>query len=852
MRLSAGSQRRECQWSVVGLIWAIAVGLSLFAGAAPAEAQRTVSIQPPSTTAYVGDTFTLTVNVDDATGVAGFQFDLSYDGALMTFASPPHPGSLLSGLGWVVQANQVNPNLLRVLGYSPSATALAGGSGPLVALDFSAAALGTTPVALPSALLGDTVGNPIPAVGVDGSVTVTCPGPQAAFSGTPTSGCTPLEVCFTDASTGDPTSWSWSFGDGGTSTEQHPCHTYAAPGAYTVSLTATNACGTDTETKAGYIQVGGPPTADFSGTPTSGCAPLEVCFTDGSTGSPTSWSWSFGDGGTSAERNPCHTYAAPGAYTVSLTATNGCGSDSETKAGYIQVGGPPTAAFSGTPTSGCAPLEVCFTDASTGNPTSWSWSFGDGGTSTEQNPCNTYDTPGSYTVSLTVANACGSDTEMKEHYITVGGPPTAAFSGTPTSGCAPLEVCFTDASTGTPTSWSWAFGDGGTSGAQNPCHTYNAPGSYTVSLTVTNACGSDNETKAGYLQVGGPPTAAFSGTPTSGCAPLEVCFTDASTGSPTSWSWSFGDGSTSTESDPCHAYTASGSYTVTLTVCNDCGCDTETKEDYVAVLTPPVADFSASPTDGCLPLEVSFTDESTGEPAAWSWDFGDGGTSTAQHPDHTYLEVGFYEVTLIVTTADCSDSETKARYVAVGFPDTCLPEWGWAIRQIIACYEADIVRGYWDDTYRPGEPVTRDQMAVYIARALAGGDANVPPGPATPTFTDVPTDYWAYKHVEYAHAQNVVGGYWDGTYRPEEIVNRAQMAVFVARGRVAPNGDAAIPPGPETPTFPDVPIDHWAYKWVEYCYAQGVVGGYPDGTYHPDETVNRAQMAVYVQRAFGL
>ena len=182
MRLSAGSQRRECQWSVVGLIWAIAVGLSLFAGAAPAEAQRTVSIQPPSTTAYVGDTFTLTVNVDDATGVAGFQFDLSYDGALMTFASPPHPGSLLSGLGWVVQANQVNPNLLRVLGYSPSATALAGGSGPLVALDFSAAALGTTPVALPSALLGDTVGNPIPAVGVDGSVTVTCPGPQAAFS----------------------------------------------------------------------------------------------------------------------------------------------------------------------------------------------------------------------------------------------------------------------------------------------------------------------------------------------------------------------------------------------------------------------------------------------------------------------------------------------------------------------------------------------------------------------------------------------------------------------------------------------------------------------------------------------
>jgi PKD repeat protein len=397
------------QHSALGLALTLIVGLFLLAGpgAAPAAAQRTVSIKPPSATAYVGDAFTLTVNVDDATGVAGFQFDLSYDGALMAFASPPRPGSLLNGLGWVVLANQVNPNLLRVLGYSPSATPLAGGSGPLVALDFNAAALGTTPVILLSVLLGDTVGNPIAAVGVEGTVTVTCPAPEAAFSGDPTSGCAPLEVCFADASTGTPTSWSWSFGDGGTSAEQNPCHTYTAPGSYTVSLTAANACSSDVETKSGYVQAGGLPTAAFSASLTSGCLPLEVCFTDQSSGYPASWSWDFGDGATSTQQNPCHTYAAPGSYTVSLTVSNGCGEDTQVNPDYIQVGGSPTAAFSASLTSGLAPLEVCFTNASTGSPTSWSWDFGDGESSTEPDPCHTYYSPGRYTVSLTVGNTCG-------------------------------------------------------------------------------------------------------------------------------------------------------------------------------------------------------------------------------------------------------------------------------------------------------------------------------------------------------------------------------------------------------------------------------------------------------------
>ncbi len=165
--------------------------------------------------------------------------------------------------------------------------------------------------------------------------------PVAAFSGTPTSGTYPLTVAFTDASTNSPTSWAWTFGDGGTSTLQNPSHTYTAAGTYTVVLTATNAYGSDSETKTGYITVTAPPTdppvAAFSGTPTSGTAPLTVVFTDASTNSPTSWSWTFGDGGTSTLQNPSHTYTAEGTYTVVLTATNAYGSDSETKTGYITV-----------------------------------------------------------------------------------------------------------------------------------------------------------------------------------------------------------------------------------------------------------------------------------------------------------------------------------------------------------------------------------------------------------------------------------------------------------------------------------------------------------------------------------
>jgi hypothetical protein len=167
------------------------------------------------------------------------------------------------------------------------------------------------------------------------------------------------------------------------------------------------------------------------------------------------------------------------------------------------------------------------------------------------------------------------------------------------------------------------------------------------------------------------------------------------------------------------------------------------------------------------------------------------------------------------------------------------------------------VSGYPDGTYRPSEAVDRGQMAVYISRGLVApsGDAAIPSGPAVATFSDVPTDHWAFKWVEFAVDQSIVAGYPDGTYRPDEQVDRGQMAVYIARAMVAPSGDAGVPEGPPDPTFPDVTATGdwaWCYKYVESIAAADVAHGYDDGTYRPAEIVKRDQMAVYVQRAFNL
>ena len=516
-------------------------------------------------------------------------------------------------------------------------------------------------------------------------VTATSPvlPPRASFSSNKTSGTIPLSIQFTDTSTNTPTSWSWQFGDSGTSTVQHPVHTYTTAGKYTVNLTAGNAGGSNTKSTPDYVTATSPvlpPVASFTSNKTSGTVPLSIQFTDTSTNTPTSWSWQFGDSGTSTVQHPVHKYTVAGKYTVNLTAGNAGGSNTKSTSDYITATSPvlpPVASFSSNKTSGTVPLSIQFTDTSTNTPTSWSWQFGDSGISTVQYPVHTYTVAGKYTVNLTAGNAGGSNTKSTSDYSTATNPvlpPVASFSSNMTSGTVPLSIHFTDTSTNTPTSWSWQFGDSGISTVQHPVHTYTVAGKYTVNLTAGNAGGSNTKSTSDYITATSPvlpPVASFSSNKTSGTVPLSIHFTDTSTNTPTSWSWQFGDSGISTVQHPVHTYTTIGKYMVNLTAGNAGGSNTKSTSDYITAtnpVLPPVASFSSNKTSGTVPLSIHFTDTSTNTPTSWSWQFGDSRTSTVQHPVHTYTKAGKYTVNLTAGNAGGSNTKSTSDYITATNP----------------------------------------------------------------------------------------------------------------------------------------------------------------------------------------
>jgi PKD repeat protein len=281
-------------------------------------------------------------------------------------------------------------------------------------------------------------------------------------------------------------------------------------------------------------------------------------------------------------------YTTPGTYTVSLTASNYGGNNLVTKTSYITVmkASPPVASFTSNLTSGSAPLNVGFSDTSTNSPIAWVWTFGDGGTSSVQNPVHMYTTAGTYTVSLLATNYGGSNSVTQTNYITVTGQslPVASFIANRTAGPVPLTLNFTDTSTNSPIAWVWTFGDGGTSSVQNPSYTYTTPGTYTVSLTATNYGGNGTVTQGSYIRVLPPfPVAAFVSDVTSGSVPLTVNFTDMSTNSPVTWAWTFGDGGTSAVQNPIYTYTDPGIYAVSLLATNAGGSNSITKSNYITV-----------------------------------------------------------------------------------------------------------------------------------------------------------------------------------------------------------------------------------------------------------------------------
>lgn len=442
------------------------------------------------------------------------------------------------------------------------------------------------------------------------------------------------------------------------------------------------------------------PVANFSGTPTTVTVGGTVNFTDLSTNTPTSWSWTFAGGtpATSTSQNPAIVYNTVGVYDVTLIATNASGNDTEVKAGYITVvaAGTLTASFIGTPTTVAAGGSVNFTDQSLGNPTTWTWTFAGGtpGTSANQNPTGiVYATAGTYSVTLTIGNGTVTDDEIRTNYITVTGTTTgdltAAFIASDYNITQHDCINFNDQSDGTPTSWSWSFPGATPSSSTNQHPTnicYNTPGMYDVVLQVQNGTSQDTHICEDCITVIPDPTipiANFEANITTIPVGGVVHFTNLSENGPfNQWAWTFEGGIPTVFNDstpPPIAYMQVGTYDVTLACRKTNNVQGLTiKTDYIRVIpratVPPVANFTANYTVIQPGDAINFIDLSSGNPYQWSWQFPNAVTTTSNQQNPTgivYNTIGVHTVTLTVSNNFGVDVMTKQLYITVSATDPC-------------------------------------------------------------------------------------------------------------------------------------------------------------------------------------
>jgi PKD repeat protein len=274
---------------------------------------------------------------------------------------------------------------------------------------------------------------------------------------------------------------------------------------------------------------------------------------------------------------------------------------------------------------------------------------------------------GSYRFYAVAFNSAGESGSSNTATATVSASVTASFGVTPASGVAGVTTFVCSNTSSGATSFSWNFGDGGTSSAQNPTHIYAAPGSYTIQLTASGSGGQSFASHA--VSVTNSVAADFTYSPSNPTTQQNITFSDRSSGPVVAWQWNFGDGTTSNSQNPVKRFTSGGNYQVTLMVTASGGL-TSTIVHTVAVTTatpaaPPVsAAFDLSPSSATVRATVSFTDRSSGSPTTWQWNFGDGSGSTAQNPIHAYSIQGSYTVSLTVANATSSSLISHAITIA--------------------------------------------------------------------------------------------------------------------------------------------------------------------------------------------
>lgn len=469
--------------------------------------------------------------------------------------------------------------------------------------------------------------------------------PVAGFGIPVDDGCGPLEISFANTSLGNADSYFWNFGNGFTSQDSLPgMQVYTTPDTaattYLIELIASNSCGSDTSFQELLVNPSNV-TPFFGVDTTQGCVPLSVNFTNYSSfGS--SVSWNFGDGTTSDQTNPVHTFEAPGYYTVYQYALTACSEDSTSI--NIEVLPSPEALFSHPPVI-CPDQDVTFTNASSDFQTVF-WDFGDGNNSTAIDPVHHYEEPGTYLVTMIISNTAYSCQSSFTSTVTVRNRPESMVLTEGASGCPPLEVCF-DATATNADFYEWNFGDSNSSTNLNPCHTFTASGLYTVSLRAADAQGCFSTYDTVSIVVFEEPEADFVLPENVYCGEQQVIdFVNTSTGA-TSYNWTFSNGISSSLTSPSVSFSEQGEYNVQLQVSNTFGCEDILQHDF-RIVPQPLADFAPILIDDCAPQTVVF-DNATLNATDYYWDFGNGAISTDANPVVAYNEAGSYDVSLVAT-----------------------------------------------------------------------------------------------------------------------------------------------------------------------------------------------------------
>ncbi|MEQ1733835.1 MAG: PKD domain-containing protein, partial [Bacteroidia bacterium] len=496
---------------------------------------------------------------------------------------------------------------------------------------------------------------------------------------TPKSGFTVDTVClglstqFTDTitkNTTTTTNWFWTFGDGGSSISQNPTHEYQNPGYYTSTVVNVDKSSGCSSTARHLVQVLDVAHPSFVSQDTV-CEGVPVVYQNFSTASNpaiiSGYLWHFGDDSTSTAINPIHTFDSSGVFIDSLfiTTTTGC---STFFTDTIKVNPQPKANFGAL--NFCDKNETQFTDSTqiqAGQTVNWLWSFGDGGSSSLQNPAHIYSSPALYSVTFTTQSDKGCTNTIQKK-ITIHPNPVAAF--TTNLACLTDSTYFTNTSTigtgGTIVKTYWDFDDATKDSIYTNFNHLFSVVSDTFNVQMITV--SDQGCKDTLVQkVNLLPVVKFNidVLNAEGCQPYNAMFVDSSTiKSPSTisnWEWVFADGDISYETNPKHVYVRDGTYNVSLNVITSDGCKFSQAMQYPVIVHPhPIANFNNDYYETDVTNASMTFANSSANSVHYLWTFGDGTTSTEINPSHIFPDSGTYTVQLnVADNFGCIDSSIK-------------------------------------------------------------------------------------------------------------------------------------------------------------------------------------------------